>query len=126
MKFGSLKLLADENISPRLVDFLRQKGLDVIDVKEKGWQGAEDNYLMDLAVADERYILTHDSDFGTMSLNAGVACYGIIYLRLRDLRISHITGVIEKLLLLDKEFEKETLIVVEDARIRIRTILHNA
>jgi hypothetical protein len=32
MRLGSIKLLADENISPRVVAFLRSKGLDVIDV----------------------------------------------------------------------------------------------
>jgi predicted nuclease of predicted toxin-antitoxin system len=42
MRLCSVKLLADENISPRVVSFLRSKGLDVIDVKEKGWQGRDD------------------------------------------------------------------------------------
>lgn len=30
-----LNLLADENVSPRVVTFLREKGGDVIDVKKK-------------------------------------------------------------------------------------------
>ncbi len=41
-----LNLLADENVSPRVVTFLREKGCDVIDVKEKGWYGADDKFLM--------------------------------------------------------------------------------
>jgi predicted nuclease of predicted toxin-antitoxin system len=41
-----LKILTDENISPRVLSFLRGKGLDVIDVKEKGWQGSADKFLM--------------------------------------------------------------------------------
>ncbi len=41
-----LNLLADENVSPRVVTFLREKGCDVIDVKEKGWYGAEDKFLI--------------------------------------------------------------------------------
>ncbi len=35
MKFRSLKILTDENISPRAVSFLRKKGIDVIDTKEE-------------------------------------------------------------------------------------------
>jgi predicted nuclease of predicted toxin-antitoxin system len=41
-----LKILTDENISPRVVSFLRGKGLDVINVKEQGWQGSADKFLM--------------------------------------------------------------------------------
>lgn len=36
MKISSLKFLTDENISPRIVTFLRKKGIDVVDVKENG------------------------------------------------------------------------------------------
>jgi len=36
MALPLLKILTDENVSPRVVSFLRGKGLDVIDVKEKG------------------------------------------------------------------------------------------
>jgi predicted nuclease of predicted toxin-antitoxin system len=123
VKFSSLNILADENVSPRLVAFLRQKGLDVIDVKEKGWQGADDKRLMDMALGERRFILTHDSDFGTLSINDGVSCYGIIYLRLHDLKLSNVISVMEKLLMLVRDIEEGTLIVVEDKKVRIRKIL---
>ncbi len=42
MRFASLKILTDENVSPCVVSFLRQKGIDAIDVKEEGWQGKDD------------------------------------------------------------------------------------
>lgn len=38
MKFRELHILADENISPKIVAFLRNEGLDVLDTKEQGWQ----------------------------------------------------------------------------------------
>jgi len=44
-----MKVLTDENISPRVVSFLRGRGLDTVDVKEKGWQGATDKFLMNAA-----------------------------------------------------------------------------
>ena len=80
MKISSLKFLTDENISPRIVSFLRKKGIDVVDVKEKGWHGNEDKYLMEIANKGKRFILTHDTDFGTLAINEGVPCYGIIYM----------------------------------------------
>ncbi len=49
MKFRSLKILTDENISPRVVSFLREKGTDVIDTKEEEWHGKDDEYLLEKA-----------------------------------------------------------------------------
>ena len=122
MKISSLKFLTDENISPRIVTFLRKKGIDVVDVKEKGWHGNEDKYLMEIANKGKRFILTHDTDFGTLAINEGVPCYGIIYMRLRNLKVSNVINILEKLLVVDKDIPEGSVIVVEDTRLRIRTI----
>lgn len=122
MKINSLKFLTDENISPRIVSFLRKKGIDVVDVKEKGWHGNEDKYLMEIANKEKRFILTHDTDFGTLATNEGVPCYGIIYMRLRNLKVSNVINILEKLLMVDKDIPEGSVIVVEDTRLRIRTI----
>ena len=122
MKISSLKFLTDENISPRIVSFLRKKGIDVVDVKEKGWHGNEDKYLMEIANKEKRFILTHDTDFGTLAINEGVPCYGIIYMRLRNLKVSNVINILEKLLMVDKDIPEGSVIVVGDTRLRIRTI----
>ena len=122
MKISSLKFLTDENISPRIVSFLRKKGIDVVDVKEKGWHGNEDKYLMEIANKGKRFILTHDTDFGTLAINEGVPCYGIIYMRLRNLKVSNVINILEKLLVVDKDIPEGSVIVVGDTRLRIRTI----
>jgi predicted nuclease of predicted toxin-antitoxin system len=123
MKFGSVKILADENISPRILSFLRAKGIDASDVKEKGWQGSDDRYILEMAYADERFVLTHDSDFGTLAINEGAPCYGIIYIRLKNLKVENVCSVLEKLLKVDIEIAKGSIIVVEDARVRIRSVI---
>jgi len=122
MKIRSLKVLTDENVSPLIVSFLRQKEIDVADVKEKGWQGTEDKYLMKIAYTEKRFIMTHDADFGTLAINEGVPCYGIIYMRFKNLKLANMINVLEKLFVLDKDITEGVLIVVEDTRLRIRTI----
>ena len=69
MDLQALKVLTDENVSPRVVAFLREKGLDLVDVKEKGWYGADDKFLLAIALEERRFILTHDGDFGTLAIN---------------------------------------------------------
>ena len=123
MKIRSLKFMTDENISPRVVSFLRQKGVDVIDVKEEGWFGSDDKYLMGIAYEGKRFILTHDSDFATLAIKEGVQCYGIIYLRMKDLKIDNVVSVLNRLFMVEEDINEGALIVVEDKRLRIRNIM---
>jgi predicted nuclease of predicted toxin-antitoxin system len=92
-------------------------------VKEKGWQGRDDRYILEMSYADERFVLTHDSDFGTLAINEGAPCCGIIYVRLKNLKVENVCSVLEKLLKVDIEVVKGSIIVVEDARVRIRLVL---
>ncbi|GJQ50449.1 hypothetical protein KsCSTR_23680 [Candidatus Kuenenia stuttgartiensis] len=39
MKFCEIRILTDENISPKVLPFLRERGIDVIDTKEQSWHG---------------------------------------------------------------------------------------
>lgn len=120
MKFHALKILADENISPKVVSFLRQGGLDVLDTKEQHWQGKDDEDLLEIAYREQRFMLTHDSDFGTLAINAGKRYYGIIYLRIRNLKPQNVMNVCEQLFRLDIELFPGAILVVEETRMRIR------
>ncbi len=122
MKFAALKILTDENVSPRVVSFLRQEGMDITDTKEEKWQGKDDEYLLRKAYEHKRFILTHDSDFGTLAINEGNPCHGIIYLRLRNLKVHNIVTVLEKLIHFDRDISDGSLLVVEDAKIRMRKL----
>jgi predicted nuclease of predicted toxin-antitoxin system len=44
-----VKFLTDENIFPAIVYFLRQRGFDVSDVREKGLAGADDDTIIAIA-----------------------------------------------------------------------------
>nr|VFJ70993.1 MAG: Predicted nuclease, contains PIN domain, potential toxin-antitoxin system component [Candidatus Kentron sp. FW] len=120
MRFHSLKILTDENISPAVVSFIRDKGMDVADTKERKWHGKEDQYLLEKACSENRFVLTHDSDFGTLAINEGKEYHGIIYLKLRNPKVSNVIRAMEQLFTLEAEFQAGNLIVVDDLKIRIR------
>ncbi len=69
MKFHELRFLTDENISPKVVFFLRNYGLDVLDAKEQGWQGKSDDELLEIAYQEKCCVLTHDADFGALAIS---------------------------------------------------------
>ena len=123
MKINQVTLLADENISPRVVACLRRMGLDVLDTKEQQWQGTADAELITRAYQEQRFILTHDSDFGTIAINQGVPCHGILYLRLKNMKPVYVIQACENLFSRNIEIPPYTLWVIEDSRIRIRYLI---
>lgn len=120
MRFHQLRILADENISPKVVAFLREHGIDVLDVKEQGWQGRSDDELLETAYQESRWMLTHDADFGMLAIHEGKPCFGIVFLRIRDLKSRNVIGVCNHLLHHDMNFSRHALVVVEESRIRTR------
>jgi predicted nuclease of predicted toxin-antitoxin system len=80
MRALDFPLLADENIHPDVIAFLRETGLDVESASEQGRFGLPDTQVLSQATQRGRVVLTHDSDFGGLAL-MGAQFIGIIYLR---------------------------------------------
>ena len=76
-----LRLLAGECCDGDLVLLLRQVGHDVRYVAE-GDAGRGDDEVLGLAVAEDRVLLTEDTDFGELVVRLGKPAIGVILLRL--------------------------------------------
>ncbi|EDN70082.1 conserved hypothetical protein [Beggiatoa sp. PS] len=123
MKLNQIALITDENISPKVVTGLRHMGINVLDTKEQQWHGTVDEDIMQIAYQEQRFILTHDSDFGTLAINQGIPCYGILYLRLKNLKSVNVIRICEDLFQMEIEIIPQTIWVIEDTRIRIRHLI---
>jgi len=66
-KSGVCKAKHDGISKPALLcrDY-RQCGLDILDTKKQQWYGKDDEDLLNIAYQEQRFMLTHDSDFGTL------------------------------------------------------------
>jgi predicted nuclease of predicted toxin-antitoxin system len=87
-------LLADENVHPEVIEFLREAGLDVESVSEQGQYGLPDSQVLQQATEVGRVVLTHDSDFGGLAL-MGAEFIGIIYIRPGHIRTDFTTKTLE-------------------------------
>ena len=58
-----LKVYADEHVIALLVEALRQRGMDVVTVQERGRERADDTELLAEAFHEQRIMLTNDQDF---------------------------------------------------------------
>jgi len=61
-----VRFLVDANLSPRVATLLTAAGHDAVAVRDLGLATAPDGDILDRALADDRVIVSHDTDFGTL------------------------------------------------------------
>ena len=69
-----LRAYADEHVVHAIVQALRQRGMDVITVQDRGREHTNDTELLAEAFGDQRVMLTNDKDF--LAIAAGYAVRG--------------------------------------------------
>lgn len=115
------KFLADENISPALVKFLRDNGLDVKDVREAGMSGASDSAVMALALAEERALVTFDKHFANILLYPLDSHFGVVRIRIDPPLLSDIAQAFARFFQkFDLTTIHQTLIILERDGFRVR------
>lgn len=76
-----MKLLADECCDAPLVSALRSDGHDVVYIQELA-PGSNDQTVLQLALVEQRILLTEDKDFGELVVRLQLPAYGIVLLRM--------------------------------------------
>jgi predicted nuclease of predicted toxin-antitoxin system len=118
-------LLADENIHPDVIAYLRLDGLDVTSISEQGHFGLSDVKVLRQAFRAGRIVLTHDSDFGSLAL-MGAEFVGIRYLRPGHIRAEFTVQMLQAIR--DREVDVTPPFIVvaertgENVKIRIRKL----
>lgn len=77
-----MRFVADENVPSAVLAELRRLTHDVTSIKETS-PGAEDPIVLALAQAEERVVLTCDTDFGELAFRSGLpAACGVVLIRI--------------------------------------------
>jgi predicted nuclease of predicted toxin-antitoxin system len=113
VKLREFRLLTDENVDPGVVGFLRSSRFDVLDVCEAGLRGSIDADLLRLAVSEQRVVVTHDPDFGTLAILGGEPVVGIVYLRPGHIRPEFTIESVQTLLKSDPDLDEPFIVVVQ-------------
>lgn len=61
-----MKFLVDENLSPRVAELLIKAGHNAVHVRDVQAAGVSDSEVMSRATAEERVIISADTDFGAL------------------------------------------------------------
>jgi len=113
-----LKLLIDENISPDITFRLRALKYDVKSIREC-CKGCEDEKIAEIALKEERIIITYDLDFGELYRNFGASS---LILRLRSKNPSIVLKYLLNFLSTLKEQDidmKNKLAIVTEGKVRL-------
>ena len=79
-----MRFLVDANMSPRVAELLRSSGHDAIAVREVGLADASDDEILDRAATDDRIVISHDTDFGTLLAFRRLSKPSLILIRSSD------------------------------------------
>jgi predicted nuclease of predicted toxin-antitoxin system len=118
--------LTDENVHPAVAAELRRQGKDAVTAMEKGVGGKPDAIVLATAVAEGRVVISHDSDFGLLAVNAGQLSVGLIYLRPGHIQLAYTLQSLWAIEASVGEVEAGFVIVAEhrtgQVRVRLRAV----
>ena len=78
-----MRVLCDENLPLSLARRLRDVGHDAQDIRERGLRGAPDDHVLQVAIEDERVLVTLDARrFGNVLLTPPSSTPGIVLVRM--------------------------------------------
>jgi predicted nuclease of predicted toxin-antitoxin system len=116
-----MRFLLDMNLPPAIVDRLRAEGHDTIHVRDAGYGNLPDREIFERAAEDLRIVVTFDLDFGEIAGAAVHPRFGVILLRLKSARQASVWDRIRVAIAeAGNALGAGAIVLVEDARIRIR------
>ena len=113
-----MRFLVDECAGPSLARWFREQGHDVFSVFDQA-RGINDDEVLQMAMENERILITVDKDFGEKIFREKHSHHGVILLRLKDERLKNKIAAIERLLTNFTTRISDQFIVVTDTRVRL-------
>ncbi len=114
-----LKFLVDVNVGRKTQQYLIKAGHDTVCVREVNAR-ATDEEILELAVLEQRIVITMDKDFGELVYNSGKNHKGVLLLRPEDQPGKAKVGVLSEIFKLHSEELEGHFSVYQNGRLRIR------
>ena len=119
-----MRFLIDNALSPILADGLRRHGHDAIHVRDRDLQSADDELIFEHAEREDRTIVSDDTGFGTLlALRRSLKPSVVLFRRSIERRpAAQLRFLIANMPEIEAATAKGAIVVLEDARIRIRQL----
>jgi predicted nuclease of predicted toxin-antitoxin system len=119
-----VKFLIDNNLSPLLAESLISSGHDAIHLRDLGMQAATDEAVLARAAAEDRVLISADTDFGGLLARSGAARPSVVLIRrLNGRRASEQSAIIQANLdQVAEDLDTGAIVVLSDEWVRIRPL----
>ncbi|MBF0607265.1 MAG: DUF5615 family PIN-like protein [Candidatus Magnetobacterium sp. LHC-1] len=119
-----MRFLIDNALSPLIAEGLNMSGYNALHVRDCGLHCADDSTILAKAVDDNRIIVSADTDFGTLLALRGQRRPSVILFRRSTQRHPdmQLRLLLSNLPAIEHSLEEGSIVVFEQARIRIRSL----
>jgi predicted nuclease of predicted toxin-antitoxin system len=119
-----MRFLLDENLSPKLVELLGRDRHDVVHVRDIGLVSASDEVVIAAASADDRILISADTDFGTLLARSHASRPSFVLIRRAAGRRANDQAalIIDNLVAVEADLEVGAIVVLGDSTVRIRRL----
>jgi len=121
---SKLKFLVDNALSPEVAEALRQAGHDAIHVRQYGRGASPDSQVLARAEAEDRILISADTDFGAiLALRKATKPSLILFRgesnRRPEIQTQHLLANLPPLV---EELERGCIVVFQETKVRVRTL----
>jgi len=118
-----MKLVLDMHISPVVAVELRSIGYDVFQLRERGLQKLSDEGIIELAVHENRVVVTFDLDFTAHLARSNASRPSLVQFRNDDARTVMIIALLKTILVqYEAELKAGSIIIIDADRVRTRRL----
>ena len=119
-----MRFLIDNALSPLLATLLEQAGHDALHVRTLELQRSDDVVIFDRAAAEERIVVSADTDFGTLLATRSTQKPSVIQFRGRGSRRPEamVHAIVSNLPQLVDALQRGSIVTFEPSRVRVRAL----
>lgn len=119
-----MKFLVDNCLSPEVAEALRRGGHDAVHVRDYELGHASDDEVLDRGVAEDRVLVSADTDFGGLLAARGSTVPSVILYRRQGRRrpVEQVVVLLTNLPAIQADLMAGAVVVIDNDRVRVRRL----